>query len=93
MEFLFGGNFVTSNLDTMAHKSFSLASKVKVSSDCCPERPGGQESNLKLTSLQLNNGLTMPQIHLGVYLMSGKEAHNAVGWALDVRSHTPISYY
>jgi diketogulonate reductase-like aldo/keto reductase len=29
------------------------------------------------------NGITMPQIHLGVYLMSGKEASNAVHHALE----------
>lgn len=33
--------------------------------------------------ITLNNGLSMPRIHLGVYLMSGKEAHAAVGHALD----------
>jgi diketogulonate reductase-like aldo/keto reductase len=37
-----------------------------------------------LTSrVQLNNGLSMPKIHLGVYLMSGKEASRAVTSALD----------
>lgn len=34
------------------------------------------------TRLNLANGLTIPQIHLGVYLMSGREAKQAVGWAL-----------
>ena len=29
------------------------------------------------------NGLSMPQIHLGVYMMSSKEAYNAVHHALD----------
>lgn len=33
--------------------------------------------------IKLNNGLTMPQIHLGVYLMSGSEASQAVKHALD----------
>ena len=33
--------------------------------------------------IKLNNGLTMPRIHLGVYLMSGKEASTAVHYALD----------
>ena len=33
--------------------------------------------------IKLNNGLTMPRIHLGVYLMSNKEASSAVGHALD----------
>ncbi|KAI9664755.1 MAG: hypothetical protein M1821_006203 [Bathelium mastoideum] len=32
---------------------------------------------------QLSNGLTMPQLHLGVYLMSGSEATQAVRWALE----------
>ena len=34
-------------------------------------------------SLNTNNGLSIPQIHLGVYLMSGREAKNAVRWALE----------
>jgi diketogulonate reductase-like aldo/keto reductase len=33
--------------------------------------------------VKLNNGATMPQIHLGVYLMSGSEASNAVKHALE----------
>ena len=32
--------------------------------------------------IKLNNGLTMPHVHLGVYLMSGKEASSAVHHAL-----------
>ncbi|KAI6902291.1 Aldo/keto reductase [Hortaea werneckii] len=35
------------------------------------------------TRVTLNNGLTMPQIQLGVYLMSGSEASTAVKHALD----------
>ena len=35
------------------------------------------------TRISLSNGLTIPQIHLGVYLMSGKEASNAVRHALS----------
>ena len=35
------------------------------------------------TRIKLNNGLSMPQLHLGVYLMSGSEASKAVGHALD----------
>ncbi|KAI1622582.1 alcohol dehydrogenase [Exophiala viscosa] len=35
------------------------------------------------TRLTLANGLSIPQIHLGVYLMSGKEASSAVKWALQ----------
>ena len=30
------------------------------------------------------NGLSIPQIHLGVYLTSGQETFNAVRWALEV---------
>lgn len=33
--------------------------------------------------IKLNNGMTMPQIHLGLYLMSGSEASSAVHYALD----------
>ncbi|KAI5298583.1 hypothetical protein KEM56_003927 [Ascosphaera pollenicola] len=32
----------------------------------------------------LNNGITMPRMHLGVYNMSGKDLHNAVVHALDM---------
>lgn len=35
------------------------------------------------TTIKLNNGMTMPQLHLGVYLMSGSEASNAVHHALE----------
>jgi len=34
------------------------------------------------TRIKLNNGLSMPQLHLGVYLMSGSEASTAVKYAL-----------
>lgn len=34
--------------------------------------------------LQLANGLSMPTIHLGVYLTSGRETYQAVRWALEV---------
>lgn len=34
------------------------------------------------TRITLSNGLSIPQIHLGVYLMSGREASSAVTWAL-----------
>lgn len=34
------------------------------------------------TRLPLSNGLSIPKIHLGVYLMSGREAGQAVKWAL-----------
>ncbi|EXJ74549.1 alcohol dehydrogenase (NADP+) [Cladophialophora psammophila CBS 110553] len=33
--------------------------------------------------LPLPNGLSIPQIHLGVYLMSNREASQAVKWALE----------
>jgi len=33
--------------------------------------------------VKLSNGVTMPQIQLGVYLMSGSEAKNAVRYALE----------
>ena len=35
------------------------------------------------SKIKLNNGLDMPQIHLGVYLMSGSEASRAVKNALE----------
>ncbi|EXJ77920.1 alcohol dehydrogenase (NADP+) [Capronia epimyces CBS 606.96] len=35
------------------------------------------------TRIPLSNGLSIPQIHLGVYLMSGREAKSAVKWALE----------
>ena len=35
------------------------------------------------STLKLSSGHTIPQIHLGVYLMSGKEAAKAVEWALE----------
>lgn len=41
------------------------------------------ESYPLATLAKLNNGLTMPQIHLGVYLMSGNEASKAVQYALE----------
>ncbi|KAJ4403551.1 hypothetical protein N0V91_006424 [Didymella pomorum] len=33
---------------------------------------------------KLANGLSMPTIHLGVYMTSGKETYQAVRWALEV---------
>lgn len=35
------------------------------------------------TRIPLSNGLSIPQIHLGVYLMSSREATRAVRWALE----------
>jgi diketogulonate reductase-like aldo/keto reductase len=41
-------------------------------------------SNFSLSSrVKLANGLSIPQIHLGVYLTSGQETVQAVRWALD----------
>ena len=41
-------------------------------------------TNVSLASrLKLANGLSIPQIHLGVYLTSGEETVHAVRWALD----------
>lgn len=40
-------------------------------------------SNFSLsTRLPISNGLSIPQIHLGVYLMSGAQAERAIGYAL-----------
>ena len=41
-------------------------------------------ARLLINHLQLANGLSMPTIHLGVYLTSGKETYQAVRWALEV---------
>ena len=41
-------------------------------------------NNLSLSSrLKLNNDLSIPRIHLGVYLTSGQETIRAVRWALE----------
>jgi diketogulonate reductase-like aldo/keto reductase len=41
-------------------------------------------NNLSLSSrLKLNNGFSIPRIHLGVYLTSGQETIRAVRWALE----------
>jgi hypothetical protein len=38
---------------------------------------------LSLSSkIKLNNGISMPRIHLGVYMTSGRETEAAVRWAL-----------
>ncbi|KAL5386308.1 hypothetical protein PMIN06_009686 [Paraphaeosphaeria minitans] len=39
--------------------------------------------NTLLTLYQLANGLSMPTIHLGVYLTSGSETYQACRWALE----------
>lgn len=41
-------------------------------------------ARLTVIRYQLANGLSMPRIHLGVYLTQGKECHQAVQWALEV---------
>lgn len=41
-----------------------------------------QPYNLQST-IKLNNGVSMPRIHLGVYLTSGRETSQAVTWALE----------
>lgn len=35
------------------------------------------------STIQLNNGLSMPRIHLGVYQASGRKVKDAVTWALQ----------
>ncbi|KAF2142641.1 uncharacterized protein K452DRAFT_318227 [Aplosporella prunicola CBS 121167] len=35
------------------------------------------------TRVKLSNGLSMPQIHLGVYMMHGRETTQAIQWALE----------
>ncbi|KAF2117540.1 NADP-dependent oxidoreductase domain-containing protein [Lophiotrema nucula] len=42
-----------------------------------------QQSFSLASRVKLNNGLTMPKIHLGVYLASGSEARKSVRWALE----------
>lgn len=39
----------------------------------------------------MSNGLKMPRIHLGVYLMSGSEAVRAVRHALEVSALDPVT--
>ncbi|GAB7342036.1 hypothetical protein MBLNU457_g0323t1 [Dothideomycetes sp. NU457] len=41
-------------------------------------------------AVKLNNGLSMPTIHLGVYLTSGNETSRATTWALEVSKKNPI---
>ena len=45
-----------------------------------------------IDSTQLANGLSMPQIHLGVYLTQGHETSQAVRWALEVRMFLISTY-
>lgn len=41
-------------------------------------------TSLSLSSrIKLNNGVSMPRIHLGVYMTSGRETEAAVRWALQ----------
>jgi diketogulonate reductase-like aldo/keto reductase len=37
--------------------------------------------------VKLNNGISMPRIHLGVYMTSGQETEAAVRWALEAGYH------
>lgn len=62
----------------MSVQRMSLSSRIKV----CYSH--AKEIDRMLNLQQLANGRTMPQIHLGVYLTSGKETVNAVKWALEV---------
>lgn len=57
--------------------SYSLASRTQASDDAVAR-------STLLTILQLANGLSMPAIHLGVYLTSSTETYQAVRWALEV---------
>ncbi len=41
------------------------------------------QSHTLASRTKLNNGLSMPSIHLGVYLMNGSEASTAVKYALE----------
>lgn len=43
-----------------------------------------QHSFSLASRVKLANGMTMPQIHLGLYLTSGNETSQAVLWALEV---------
>lgn len=40
-------------------------------------------TSLLKSTVQLNNGVLMPKIHLGVYQASGRKATDAVTWALQ----------
>ena len=41
-------------------------------------------TSLSLSSrIKLNNGVSMPRIHLGVHMSSGRETEAAVRWALE----------
>lgn len=64
-------------------QNFSLASRIKV----CVE--GLNHISVADVHIKLGNAgqSTMPLIHLGLYLMSGKEASQAVQYALDVSIH------
>lgn len=51
-----------------------------------PRAPIAPPARLTTARVQLANGLSMPQIHLGVYLTDGRECYQAVLWALEVRT-------
>lgn len=40
--------------------------------------------------VKLANGISMPQVHLGLYLTSGKETSQAVRWALEVTAFLSV---
>jgi diketogulonate reductase-like aldo/keto reductase len=40
-------------------------------------------TSLLKSTVQLNNGISMPRIHLGVYQTSGRNAKDSVTWALQ----------
>ncbi|KAF4546373.1 putative aldo keto reductase protein [Lasiodiplodia theobromae] len=48
-----------------------------------PRAPIAPPARLTTARVQLANGLSMPQIHLGVYLTDGRECYQAVLWALE----------
>jgi hypothetical protein len=46
--------------------------------------PTMSTTSLSLSSrIKLNNGVSMPRIHLGVYMTSGRDTEVAVRWALE----------
>jgi hypothetical protein len=71
----------------MALKTFSLASTLKVltrSDSRAHLRHNEIERNhANCSQWKTANGFPIPQIHLGVYLMSEEETYNAVTWALE----------
>ena len=64
----------------MAQRNFSLDSRITVSYEA--DISTIVRSN---RGSQLNNGASMPLIHLGVYMVDGDSADSAVKAALEVR--------